>query len=233
MHRSRDLIYCMGQKFKICTQVRVRAPSLPRNQKSNFEIEPQRSCLPYSSATTTCICRHFYLSFKLERQRNQLPLFISTVSSNLLSLLMTSPNFRTYWSPKPHKQPTNYVWPSMCSSTFDLNLSGFVRSLQTVGRQLYGRQDCCGSVQNSISDFWVELQWWSPNPNLSAGFWPIKEVTWHTHMVFWWSTNAARLHRIAQNLTAAPRTCRIRTNYMSKTWKIRINIAIKVSEFIK
>ena len=94
-------------------------------------------------------------------------------------------------------------------------------SLQTqswiqVGIQVtYGRRDCRASIRNSISDFWVEPQWWSPNPNLSAGFWPIKEVTWPTHMVFWWSINAARLHRVAQNLAAAPCTCRIRTNYVS------------------
>ena len=94
-------------------------------------------------------------------------------------------------------------------------------SLQTqswiqVGIQVtYGRRDRRASIRNSISDFWVEPQWWSPNPNLSAGFWPIKEVTWPTHMVFWWSINAARLHRVAQNLAAAPRTCRIRTNYVS------------------
>ena len=87
-------------------------------------------------------------------------------------------------------------------------------SFSPASRVLYGRRDRRGSIRNSISDFWVEPQWWSPNPNLSAGFWPIKEVTWPTHMVFWRSTNAARLDRVAQNLAAAPRTCRIRTNYM-------------------
>ena len=48
----------------------------------------------------------------------------------------------------------------------------------------YGRQDRHGSIWNSTSDFWVKRQWWSPNPNPSAGFWATKEVMWPTCMVF-------------------------------------------------